>query len=286
MVSGYLFFRKWSEAPRSKTPGYKDVSNLLFRLAIPTIIFSTILYLPKVLFHSNEASLTTYFYDVFGGVSYWFTSAMVISQAVLLVSIRIGMRKVWQFIILSIGIILLMPVLKLHCPSAFPWYWKTGLASVVLMTLGGILFQYRLKIKSCSTVILWSAIIAYIAAVIYSWKTESVINGLMSVNFNIQGIIIGVIGISFIFAVCYNWNPQYRILQFIGRNSIVFYFLSGAIPAVLSVLPFWRILTPVVSTLLVSSIAVTLSVCATWLISRYLPFLTDLRRICTKQQRS
>ena len=51
---------------------------------IPGILFSTLIYLPKMVFHGGEVRVGRYFLDVFGGTSYWFTSALAVAQLLLL----------------------------------------------------------------------------------------------------------------------------------------------------------------------------------------------------------
>lgn len=85
-VSGYLFFKKqFRHIDNYNFVNFeKNLQNVIFRLVIPTIVFATIMYVPKLLFHDKDISIVQYVYDVFGGISFWFTSSIVVAQIILL----------------------------------------------------------------------------------------------------------------------------------------------------------------------------------------------------------
>lgn len=280
VVSGYLFFRKWMNKPSGSAPTSLDYKNLLFRLVIPTLLFSSIIYLPKLFFHSREFYLTQYCRDVFGGISYWFTSAMAVSQLLLLLLLNVGVRQMKYFIALSVLLVLLLPAVKDCCPSPVPWYWKTGLASIPLMVMGGLIYKFRAQIANHNKALSALIVISYLLIVSYEFYGGNAHYALMSVTFNGEGILVTLVGIAFIFVISKYIIPKLYLLQFIGSNSIVFYFLSGIIPATLSSLPFINYLGHgVIATLFLSLVSISIGIALTAYIIRYLPFLTDLRKL-------
>lgn len=65
-VSGYLFFNKYSHLSKKEcklkpinecVEMVKGTINIVFKLVIPTLLFSSIIYLPKVFFHGNSVSV-------------------------------------------------------------------------------------------------------------------------------------------------------------------------------------------------------------------------------------
>lgn len=277
VVSGYLFFRKNLDTAFTTNDFAKGLTNLLYRLVIPTILFSTLIYVPKLLFHSRALSFPQFAYDVFGGISFWFTSAMVGAQALLLTVRRLGMRRLHQFVVLSVVIAMLLPSLRMVAPPPFPWYWKAGLTAVVFMTLGGCAYAYREWIKRHLITLLACSALLYVCGIIYTGRYGNACYAAMSANFNAQGIVITLSGITLICLASYRLIPKIKFLQFIGKNSIIFYFLSGVVPAALSSLPIVRGMTSSIAILFVAAVAVGAGAGCTWIITRYLPFMTDLR---------
>ena len=72
-VSGYLLLGKRPSA--SKLSG-----NILFRLVIPSVIFATIEFFPKMLLRGNGFSLSAFMADTLLGGTYWFVSALAVAQ--------------------------------------------------------------------------------------------------------------------------------------------------------------------------------------------------------------
>lgn len=285
VVNGFLFFRKWLNVDKKVIPGKDDLFNVLFKLIIPTLIFSSLVYIPKILFHSRGLSMSQFVYDIFGGISYWFTSAIAVSQIILLIALRFGCRTITSFSIISLIVISLMPILKYFFPEAMPWYWKSGLAAITFMTLGGCVYLCHNQLARYRRLLYIAVPLLYIIGVYASFKTGNALYALMSVTFNLKGVFVTLCGIAFIFIISYRGIPDIRILQFIGNHSIIFYFFSGVIPATLSALPFIRIITSVWGMLIVAGVAISIGVLLTWLIVCYMPFLTDLRKLKSAAQK-
>lgn len=154
-VSGYLFFGKWLSEKTSTNFNREGVSGLktiLFRLVIPTVLFSTFNYIPKMLFHDSGINGSQFMFDVLGGISYWFTSAMVVSQIILLSLIFATKQKsIWIYV--GMSIILFFTGLYLNrlrigsTPDEFfPWFYQTGMEYTLIITLGGVYGRYEKRI--------------------------------------------------------------------------------------------------------------------------------------------
>lgn len=260
-------------------PDKKDFLNTLFRLIIPTIVFSSIIYIPKILFHSRSLSFGDFIYDIFGGISFWFTSALAVSQIILLLIVKSGAHKLRYYVLLSLAIICVMPVLKHFSTTPFPWYWKSGLAAIPFMVLGGIIPKFQKLFTLNYRILSLSISILFAIAVFYEIYVGEAHFALMSVTFNLPGILVTLSGIVFIFVISRYLIPDIKFLQFIGNNSIIFYFLSGVIPASLSSLQLPMMTHNAFATLTLSAIAIAIGYSLTWIIVHYLPFLTDFRKL-------
>ncbi len=282
-VSGYLFFKKHlvSSATQQSRNG---IINLIYRLIIPTIIFSTIIYLPKILFHEQGFSITQYFYDVFGGTSYWFTSTLTIAQFILIFLLLFKTKNIFFYLSISAVLFFLGCILSKVDPTPFPWYYKSGMGATLLMSIGGLYQKYEQKINKIIGLYGYIAIcIIYIIVMYMDFNKQF---SLMSMNINIYGFITIFLGIMFILGIS-KLIPQNRILNYIGKNSIVFYFFSGMIPAIVGKL-FQQIFPNklYVITLLVASVSIALGMIAVWIINKYLPFLIDLRSLLSNERKS
>ncbi len=75
--------------------------------------------------------------------------------------------------------------------------------------------------------------------------------------------------------------PPTRALQFLGRNTLPMYFMSGGFPLVISII-FKQYATPSVwISSLVAVLSLAIAIMATLLINKYLPFMLDITRLKT-----
>ena len=151
-INGYLIVRKYFKNNQIVNYSFieykKNILNIVFRLAIPTIIFSAIIYIPKNNFNFD---LQNFSIAVFGGISLWFTSALCISQFVIYTLFLSKQKNIWLYILITFAIFLLTNIFgDLRSKPAIeyiPWFWQTGLIYTFLMMLGGAYNVYEAYIN-------------------------------------------------------------------------------------------------------------------------------------------
>lgn len=256
----------------------RSYSSIFFRLVVPTILFSTLIYIPKILFHSLDVSWSQYLFDVFGGVSYWFTSALIVSQVILNTLMLCRIRSLFFYFCVSVLLFGGALLLRNYDVGQFPWYYKSGMAVTFFMVLGGIYGKYEGRIdKTLGKVGTAVIIITYSLVTLLVMGKYDVRCAMLSVNVNALGFAVSLLGIAFVVCVS-KMLPSIRLLNYIGKHSIVFYFLSGVIPAAFGAVvmhvshspSYWMILLVCILSLCVATVA-------TLFIDRYLPFLLDVR---------
>ncbi len=262
------------------------LKNTLFRLVIPTIIFSSLIYLPKVMFHgASEFSISKFVFDVFGGISYWFTSALTVAQIVLLTLFLSRRTNIGFYVGVSATLFVLGLWLNSQHPSMapevyFPWFYCTGLEYTFIMVLGGIYMKYeKVMNQFLSPWILCLLGIAYVMTLLYTYDTGLLkfmgVGGLV----NIGGFLVVLCGIVLIIELC-KVLPPTKWIEYIGRNSIIFYFFSGVMPAMVGKVAGMVFPNRMyVITIIVTICSLLCSYILTLFINRYLPFLIDLRKI-------
>ena len=281
-VSGYLFFKSYDKKHLYGKKEYiKSIKNILFRLVIPTIFFSACLYIPK---HWGAISIDGFIINTLGGTGFWFTSAMCVSQIVLATSFLSNRRNLWIYLLLATTILITINIFgdirSKPAEEYLPWYWQTGLIYIFVMCLGGIYYKYEesiYKLISKPFMVLLIAV-AYVITIYCSQIYPAYYFGLSGRN-NMLGIIGMVISILLLISTTTRIKES-RLLHFIGKNSIVFYFLSGAVPTVVSVITNSLIEEKsyiIYTCVTIVSLAVSCGI--TYIITHYMPFILDLRNI-------
>ncbi|WP_302436667.1 acyltransferase family protein [Bacteroides intestinalis] len=288
-VSGYLFLGKRTGSNMSifiNRGGVKrDLANVWYRLVVPTLLFSSLLYLPKMLFQGADVDMGHYLFEVWGGISSWFTSALAVAQMVLILLLPLGFRSsrayvLVTFVLSGLGLYLNTGPVSNDAADYFPWFYKTGLVYVFVMVAGGIYCRYEEKMDSLMTRRGWPLVGAVYAGILIStWETHSIKAIGISGHCNLSGLLTLICGIALLIMITKRMK-RINWLAFIGKNSIVFYFFSGAIPAVCSaIIGRAGFEKNYILTIIVAILSITISSVIAKVVERYMPFLTDLRKL-------
>ena len=285
-VSGYLMFRKQLSQPVVDEPyaqyisisgtGRKTLSNIVFRLWLPALLFSIVCFLPNMMLKGGSSLAGSFLYKTLGGGTYWFVGALLVCQLFILALLLTRRRNVWFYAVV-LFLTAIAGTFALPYYGSIPNYYAFQLAplSMSFLALGALYWRYEPPHTSLLTLLVLAVVyLAYFILLRHDALT------LISMGlFNFTGFVGSAIGCLLMVAVCKRL-PRIGFLTFISRNSIVFYFMSGGVPVVVNLLFKRLIPVPGIIDLLVYIIVcVVIAAAITWVIARYLPFLTDLRKI-------
>ena len=297
-VSGYLLFWKQLTPPRisadihqftSKNGGLrKSLGNILFRMVIPSIIFAVLVFFPKNLLRGDAIIIKDFVYDTIGGTTFWFTSALVLAEIILLTLLMTRRKSIWFYVPFCFafsvfGLYLATNNINLVSgTSSFPWQYKQALISMCYIAAGGLYWRYeksiRMILQKWVLVVLTLALVAVV--ILWHDKMEFVTS---LCRINILGYFVTLWATVLLIELC-RAIPEIKTLSFIGQNTMGYYFLSGAVPNLLAVVAlkfisgihWWVLLLLWVLNLLVATVFVKI-------MNRWLPWLFDLRILSKKQ---
>ena len=286
-VNGYLYSLKISNETDAETDRmevfFGQLKNVVFKLIIPTILFSTLIFVPRNLFHHEPMSVGKYLFMVVGGCANWFTSALACLQIYIAVLALFFGNKRYLYLISAFVFFAAALLLQRVVVSPFPWYWKSGMVGILPFVLG-MLYQRYEQIFERKGFVSVLPLLLYIVYCALPCKVQCNVAG---VQFDLPGVIVMCFGILSVIRLS-KWLPGNRWLAYVGRHSIVFYFLSGVFPA------FWGAVlkkvfhgAPNYGIVLLSIIASLLSAAAcSWVIYRFLPFMVDIRKLPYKKAKT
>lgn len=160
-VSGYLIFSKQlanSEIDCNVRTFWKKnivdgglLPNIIFKIAIPSIVFSTIDYVPKVLIRGEEMSLWMYFQDTFLRGTNWFTCALTVSEMIIFIFLLSRLRRIRYYVLSGAAIAIFGKYLQdnnflILGNTYMPWFYKSGMIATIFLVLGGLFFKYEKKL--------------------------------------------------------------------------------------------------------------------------------------------
>ncbi|MBO5720767.1 MAG: acyltransferase family protein [Bacteroidales bacterium] len=277
-ISGFLFFR--SLEIYSIKHKFSKIAN---KLIWPALLFPAIIWIPKAVAHGNDLTIFTFSKDILGGTATWFISSIIVGQ-LLLLCLKSYIKNIYIILAITFGCFLLSFYLAKIDPTPFPWYYKSGLIASFFLTLGGVFYKNYNKLK---TFLSYKAlIISGILTIFMHFYTsqKGVYNNIMEVKFeNIPlGLFNNILGIFFMLQLCH-YLPSVKWLNYMGKNSILFYFFAGGIPLVVGYLTKCYIpFEGYVMTFFVIAISIAIMFPITYIINRYFAWSLDFSKISNK----
>ncbi|MBP5397704.1 MAG: acyltransferase family protein [Bacteroidales bacterium] len=227
VVSGYLFFR--NPLPNGKLA----LSRLFTRLVVPSIIFSLVLFFPKILIRSTSFSWLQLLETTIGGRGFWFTSSLAVAQGILIVLLLFRVNKLYIYLTTAFFAYLISQyVLE---PKDYLWFLNVGMAATLLVVAGGVYRKFEKQIDDFFSG--WRLFLIIPLAALYVWLVY--FNGNTRILggagiLTISGIFCALFSTYVLIRICKYKTKEGSLVKFVARNSILFYFLSGAIPNTLA----------------------------------------------------
>ena len=288
-VSGYLLFRKQmsvTEGGNRKEERKRFLLNLLFRMIIPSIIMSIILFVPGSLLQHRELSVYSFAEKTILGNTFWFISALTVAELLVFLLLQSNMRNIWVYILygaicFAAGCYIgtkgpLLPMFTSH-----PWQYEKGLMAVIFLVAGGVYRKYESKTDQIlfkpATII--ALLLCYIIPLVFF---SGHIKVLMSINsMNAAGVAVSLVSISLLLVLCKLIKGSNRVtnhLDYLGKHTLGMYFVCGVIPKALAVLlPKVFPKGTVIYMLSGFVLSFVLAEAAVFLLEKFFPFLFDLR---------
>lgn len=258
------------------------ILGILHRLAIPTLLFSIIEFFPSHILRGHGFEFSTFLCKTIGGCTYWFTAALVVAELLLFLLLLTRRKNVLFYFICSIVIFGLGQYLVKNGISLFasypslPWQYKHGLLAILFLAFGGLYWRYEAAInKLTNKYVLAVMLVAYVVVLLIAPNYFRVLISMLDVN--IPGIVLSLLSIVILIELC-KLLPACKLLNYIGKNTIGLYFMSGALPIVLSML-----MHLVMSSInygglaLVFLLSLGIGIVAVYSMNRLAPWLFDIR---------
>ncbi len=160
--------------------------------------------------------------------------------------------------------------------KAFPWMYKYGMISSIYMALGGLYWRYEAKVNMIlKPLCLILLLVVYLLITILRPLEIQCTTSMCQIN--MVGVCIALVGSLLLISLC-KFIPSNKALQYIGNNSIGFYFLCGGVPNVLCGIA--KMIMPcsdIYVMILLTIISVGISFVVVYILLKCLPWLFDLR---------
>lgn len=287
-VSGYILFLKQISTPKINETailyirngsGKLLLLNILYRIVIPSIIFSAIEFFPSSIIQGREIDCLFVLYKTIGGGTYWFTSALVVAELIMLLLFCTRKKNIlfYTLICLFLGI-LGLTIVHFDILKSDIWACRQGLIALIFLAMGGLYWKLETQIDKLMRWWFVLPLLMIYVAIIVCFKDYN--NPLIS-TLDIQplGFVTSVIACILLVWLCKKL-PENKTLTFIGQNSLGFYFMSGALPITLGIVAN-KIFSErsICIAIVIWGICLVIAYMAVKIINYSMPYLWDLRVI-------
>ena len=267
-ISGYLFYR-----PESLSLKKKAIS-IVKSLLVPYFIFTTLIAIPKGLLKQDNVDWIDTILNIISGRASWFIASLIVGELCFALLLTKKREKIAWLSIDAIGCLVIYYVIPFNQHNY--WQWQDALLAVTFLFTGYFYHQYEKYFHTINKP-LYSLILLLILIIIkvYEYHVDLPMRNIAIDNiplFLADAFIWLLFTISII-----RYIPRCKMIEWTGRYCIVYYFLAGGCPLIISILfnkvgyyydSYWY--RYVVTLILVYTLATVL----TWLIYKYVPFIT------------
>lgn len=227
-ISGYLIYKE-GEACNLK----KKTLSICRALIMPYFIFTTIIAIPKAVAHSNGIDISNILWNIFTGQASWFVVALAIAELAFVAAIHICKNNIAALAAICTAAYVAAIELAGHSQQTYPFQIDNALLAMPILLVGYAYHKYENHI-GCGKIVTatsFSALILTKIYVVYTGTTLCVWPICISNNITfILNVITGCIAMSSLFKKL----PSCQPIEWVGRHSLVYYFMCGGIPLTVS----------------------------------------------------
>lgn len=273
-LSGYLMYRD-----NQNFNIIHKLKSITKGLLIPYFIFTTIIALPKAVAHGNTIEINHIFMQIVMGQASWFVAALCLSELFFAISMWITRGKL--LLLFFIGVIGFVISIYLSSSSnggqTFPWQLDNSLQALLFLCIGYTYHRYE-HVFNIFNHIPYLSLLLIMLVILKIYEYMNGVNMLIwHIDINNYPVFILDISLCALLMIhlC-KLLPRYKWLVWTGEHSLVYYFLCGGIPFLISKLfikvdlayngNYLYVMATFAIVYLITSIC-------TWLIYKYTPFL-------------
>jgi fucose 4-O-acetylase-like acetyltransferase len=269
-LSGYLMFKANGFDIKHK------MKSICRTLLLPYFIFTIVITITKTWVRGQQLvfpDLVTY---IGTGQASWFIAALITAEIIFSIVLHLCREKIGAVAIVSFTLSGILLAFHDKTDINF-WQIENALLAVLFLFSGYAYhrFESHLKILSRPLYLLIGVLLmVVIKVIIYTQSIELYINPIAIRHYPL--FLLNVLVSILVLTSISKKFPNVSVIQWTGRNSIVYYFLSGAVPMITQMLFAAIGLTynhNYMVILAAFAVVYLLASVLTWIVCRYAPFI-------------
>ena len=226
-ISGYLFYRPEMFSLKKKT------LSIVKSLLIPYFIFTTLIALPKVLLRQESIDWMDIILNIISGRASWFIAALIVGELFFALLLTKTRGKVAWLSTSAIACLIIYYVIPFNQHNY--WQWQDALLAVTFLSAGYIYHQYDKHFNTINKP-LYSSLLLLILIIIkiYEYHVDL---PMRNIAIESAPLFLADTMVWLLLVVSMtNYIPHVRMIEWTGQHCIVYYFLCGGCPLIVSML--------------------------------------------------
>ncbi len=203
-------------------------------LLLPYLLFTAVLALPKAFVHGWSIDWESLLLPILTGQASWFIATLIVSEIVFSLFLWITRGKVIPLFLLSFCA-LVGSVLLTKQSTDYPWCINNALQAVLFLSIGWF-YQCRKEVFNRINAPLFTSFLFIFLIVIKGYATCKGLHTMiypMSIDSYFLFFLDMLTSIFLLVNIC-KQLPRFKLLEWVGAHSIVYYFVCGGVPLCLS----------------------------------------------------
>jgi fucose 4-O-acetylase-like acetyltransferase len=271
-LSGYLFLKPGDFSLRHKA------LSVLKTIIMPYFIFTAVMAIPKALAHGTALSVCDISQYILTGQASWFVAALAVAELLFAVILKWAKGNPWMITVGSV-FAFVMSIWLANGPQPYFWQLDNAMQAMLFLCLGYLYHVHENRLNrfftsSVSIVILGIALVGIKVAVLH-YQVSLLIWPIHISNYGVF-LVDAIVCILFMTSLCKRIG-HHPLIEWTGAHSIVYYFLCGGIPLLTTRLLghlHFAYQGSYYQVGIVFLLVYLLTTLITWLIYRYIPFVT------------
>lgn len=237
-LSGYHFYKTeiFAEQHAVRHKLYKDrLKRIFMKIVLPYFIFTSIMALPKTLVHERDTNLAVLALNVISGNASWFIAALAVAETVFSTVLYFGRGK---NLVLSVAALILFTLSLCLSTTGINFCWQIDNACMAFFFLYlGFIFHKKEEVFNRFNNIYYISILLLILIIIKIYVVETDVKMIIDpiVITNVPVFLSDSFVVIILMTSIAKQLPRMRMTEWTGRHSLIYYFLCGGVPLMVSI---------------------------------------------------
>ena len=226
-LSGYLFYREYGFDMRRK------VVSIFRSMMIPYFVFTTLIALPKAIIRHSDIHWQDVLINIITGRASWFIVALIVAEIAFSALLVVSRGKNGWLLLISTVCFMAYYVVPFNQHNY--WQWQDALLTLPFLCIGFLYHKYEKHyVLQSKTSYLAGLSMILIGIKLYELRLDLPMRNIAIENiplFLADSIIWLLLVVSII-----KYIPHFRLIEWTGQHCIIYYFLCGGCPLLISTL--------------------------------------------------